>query len=372
MSTTISTKFSEMDFETKYDESKDADFCPRQESIEVAHNLLSDGKDSLDAEDMPTAIQELSDACDIFASVFGESAPECAEAYYFYGKALLGMSRIESLVLDNAFEGVYIVEDSTEGDQVEGTDALTKAEKLEVEDSVADAFEDNYEEHDRVARAHVLEESEGSEASESEDSEESETETEESEDEEISADVEKVEEQEEVGHLEMAWEVLELARLGWSKMSKSSTGDMKKEVDANLAEVHLALGEVAMDSSNYSQSHEDFQACISLKKSVLPAEARSLAESFYQLGVSQAMSGKFPESEASLMAAISVLEARAKNHVEEREELGEVVAEIREELEEHKVMQKEGTHYGAGGKLHQSSMSVSGLKHSGPQTVGSA
>ena len=36
-------------------------------SIDVAHNLLSDGKDSLDSEDMPTAIQELSDACDIFA-----------------------------------------------------------------------------------------------------------------------------------------------------------------------------------------------------------------------------------------------------------------------------------------------------------------
>ena len=279
-------------------------------------------------------------------SVFGESAPECAAAYYYYGKALLGMSRIESMVLENAFEGVDIVEDSTEGDQVEGTDAMTKAEKLEIEDSVADAFEDNYEEHDRVARAHVMDESEGSEASDSEDSEESETETEESEDEEVSADVEKVEEQEEVGHLQMAWEVLELARLGWSKMSKSTTDDMKKEVDANLAEVHLALGEVAMDSSNYSRAQEDFQACISLKKLVLPADARSLAESLYQLGVCQAMSGKFPEAEISLTAVISVLEARSKNHVEEGEELGEVVKEIREEVEEHKVMQKEGMHYG--------------------------
>ena len=278
-----------------------------------------------------------------FCSVFGESAPECAEAYYFYGKALLGMSRIESLVLDNAFEGVDIVEDSTEGDQVEGTDALTKAEKLEIEDSVADAFEDNYVEHDRVARAHILDESEDSD---SEDSEESETETEESEDEEISADVEKVEEQEEVGHLEMAWEVLELARLGWTKMSKSSTDDMKKEVDANLSEVHLALGEVAMDSSNYTRAQEDFQACISLKKTALPADARSLAESFYQLGVCQAMSGKFPEAEASLTAAISVLEARSKNYTEESEELEEVVAEIRAEVEEHKVMQKEGMHFG--------------------------
>ena len=111
-------------------------------------------------------------------------------------------------------------------------------------------------------------------------------------------------------------------------------------------EVHLALGEVAMDSSNYTRAQEDFQACISLKKTALPADARSLAESFYQLGVCQAMSGKFPEAEASLTAAISVLEARSKNYTEESEELEEVVAEIWAEVEEHKVMQKEGMHFG--------------------------
>ena len=99
-----------------------------------------DGKESLEAEDTPMAILELSDACNIFASVFGQSAPECAAAYYFYGKTLLGMGRVEGLLFDNAFEVVHIVDDSTEGDQVEGTHALTKAEKLEVEDFVADAF----------------------------------------------------------------------------------------------------------------------------------------------------------------------------------------------------------------------------------------
>ena len=35
---------------------------------------------------------------------------------------------------------------------------------------------------------------------------------------------------------------------------------MKKEVDANLDKIHLALGEVAMDCSNYTQAQEDFQA----------------------------------------------------------------------------------------------------------------
>ena len=36
-------------------------------SIDVAHELLKDGKVSLENEDIPAAIEELSDACDIFA-----------------------------------------------------------------------------------------------------------------------------------------------------------------------------------------------------------------------------------------------------------------------------------------------------------------
>ena len=36
-------------------------------SIDVAHELVKEGKVSLDNEDIPAAIEELSDACDIFA-----------------------------------------------------------------------------------------------------------------------------------------------------------------------------------------------------------------------------------------------------------------------------------------------------------------
>ena len=47
-----------------------------------------------------------------------------------------------------------------------------------------------------------------------------------------------------------------------------------QEVSANLSEVHLTLGVVSMDSGNYIQAQEDFTACIDLKKTALPADAR--------------------------------------------------------------------------------------------------
>ena len=110
---------------------------------------------------------------------------------------------------------------------MEDADTVTKDERFEIEEKVADAFEENFEQHDRVARAHVHEDSEDEESEE--DSEESEEEHENTEEESSKAKEESktVEEEavdsEDLGHLELAWEMLEMARMIWSK--KSQVGD---------------------------------------------------------------------------------------------------------------------------------------------------
>jgi len=39
------------------------------------------------------------------SALYGETAYECADAYYYYGKALLEMARAEAGVFGNALDG---------------------------------------------------------------------------------------------------------------------------------------------------------------------------------------------------------------------------------------------------------------------------
>ena len=56
-------------------------------------------------QDIPAAVSSLGEACELLSAVFGETGPECAEAYFYYGKALLEMARLEAGVLGNGMDG---------------------------------------------------------------------------------------------------------------------------------------------------------------------------------------------------------------------------------------------------------------------------
>merc|ERR1719318_597645 len=103
-----------------------------------------------------------------------------------------------------------------EDSPVEDTDAMTIDEKSEIEAKVADALEANFETHDMVARAHSGDNRD----------EESEDEMMQREEEEKSGEGIGSEEKMdiEVGNLELAWQMFELAKVIFSK-----AGNLTKE-----------------------------------------------------------------------------------------------------------------------------------------------
>merc|ERR1712126_268158 len=123
---------------------------PKQE----AANCLAVGKRNLLVSDIPLAVSSLGEACELFTKVYGETAPECAETYFYYGKALLEMARLESGVLGNALDGVPEGEEEAENSQVEDPEKLTEDEKDDVEQKVDEALNENFDKHDKIAKIH--------------------------------------------------------------------------------------------------------------------------------------------------------------------------------------------------------------------------
>ena len=76
------------------------------------------------------------------------------QAYFYYGKSLLAMSKIESVVLSNALAGLDIdTPDTTEG-SVEELKKCSKEEGDDVKLRVAEAWEENLKNHKLFATAH--------------------------------------------------------------------------------------------------------------------------------------------------------------------------------------------------------------------------
>merc|ERR1711936_621215 len=336
---------------------------------EDANSLLATGKRHLLVGDVPAAVSSLAKGCELLSAQFGETAKECAESYFYYGKSLLELSRMESGVLGNALEGVP--EDSDEKvdtSQVEDPEKLTKDEKSEVEDKVAEAFDYNYktseiiQDEEEAAMDGAETETDGS-GMEDEELQEEDMETDDSPVKKMSPkakqDSEKkgTEDEEEPSNLQLAWEVLELAKVVYTKLIATEIKD-KDFFEERLCSTMLHLGEVSIENENYQQAVEDIKLCLT-KQEKMPKDARLRAEIHYHLGLAQAFHQQFDESIESHKAAIAILKERNKNLkvmetsstsprklAETNKEIAELEAlipEIEEKIVDTKDMKKEAS-----------------------------
>merc|ERR1712055_776818 len=119
------------------------------------------------------------------------------------------------------------------------------------------------------------------------------------------------EDEEEPSNLQLAWEVLELAKVVYTKLIATEIKD-KDFFEERLCSTMLHLGEVSIENENYQQAVEDIKLCLQ-KQEKMPKDARIAAETHYQLGLAQSFNHQFDESVESHKTAIAILNERSKN-----------------------------------------------------------
>jgi len=306
---------------------------------------LMEGKRNMLCKDIPAAVNCLAEACELMSAECGEKAPECGEAYYFYGKALLEMARLENVVLGNALSGLHYEEDCDKKvvTQVEDPDQMTEEERIEVEVKVNEALAINLK-HCEIAESPLLKEDVKSDVAvgtpnpvvaigekpevegKADVAEENGTMGDGSEEAELDSDEdcdhideEKAEEEaeEDPTNLQLSWEVLEVSKIICKTQLEGNKKDLSSETKAALEKRYcdtlLLLSEVSVESGNYPQAVEDLKICLERQKTLLPADNRYIAETLYHLGVALGFHKNYDEAFMSLEAAISVLNIRLAN-----------------------------------------------------------
>merc|ERR1712038_706733 len=164
---------------------------------------------------------------------YGETAFECGEPLYYYGRALLDLARMEAGVIDNVMDGEESEEDSKDGDSQDGEEDEDK-ENGEEEEEAADGEDgkDDSIQGDGAEKEDVA-------ATEKEDEEEPST-------------------------LQQAWEMLELAKnilMKQSESLKDTDKEKKSLVDSRICDTYQTLGEVSIENENYQQAIDDLETC---------------------------------------------------------------------------------------------------------------
>merc|ERR1712223_2113009 len=244
----------------------------KTDDLKTAMARMAAGKRDLLVQDPNSSVENLAEACELLGKVYGETAKECGEAYFYYGKALLELARMEAGVIDNVLDGDESEENSEEDEEEEEEgeeakeDAETPAEKTDNEEAGPSK---KAEENDNGKDNESIGSNEAG-TSEIKDSTDKNA-------------IEK-EEEEDPSNLQLAWEMLELSKSIFTKHADSLAADseFRMDVEARLSETYQTLGEVS--------------SCI--------------AETHYQLGVALGFNAQFDEAVNALSDAIAVLEKR--------------------------------------------------------------
>ncbi|KAJ1559397.1 hypothetical protein HK096_000692, partial [Nowakowskiella sp. JEL0078] len=238
-------------------------------SKEEAQKLLTQGRASYALKHFDEAVECFSNSAAIFGEIYGETAPECAPALYWYGNALFSNALQKNSLLDES----------------------KIAESSEVQNSNTTSVNSGGSSTSQIGKILIFNE-------EDEEENEDEAETGEGENE----DGEQ-EENEEDDDMSLAWTVLDLARTLLLNMDGLEHQKM-------LAETYLALGDISLEQEQWDRAVSDYTLAVNLKQTILPPHHRQISEAHFKLALAFEFTENYEKSIHHVIATRDVLERR--------------------------------------------------------------
>ncbi|ENN71218.1 hypothetical protein D910_06549 [Dendroctonus ponderosae] len=300
------------------------------------HELYARGIRALILQNYEAASAIISKAAELFVDYYKDDLhPEMGKVYLDYGKALLGYCREQSGALGCAVPKESLDEpDEDEGACTEGGKLTQKTcfflfdnlDYLEMDVSGAcdtEEVEDNEEpeSHDEPKETASCSAEPGPSIAE--------------------AEMENTSIAEEPTDLQLAWEVLELAKRIFEK-----SGDRK-----SLAEAMIVLGEIQLENAAYDKAIQDMTEGLAIQQELFGRDSRTIAETLYKLGMAYCINSQvneaihsFKESLAYLTNKIMALAAEDVSKSEFQDEITEIkglLPEIKDRIFEMEAFKNE-------------------------------
>ncbi|KAG0366001.1 hypothetical protein BC939DRAFT_405994 [Gamsiella multidivaricata] len=250
---------------------------PIDPDTEQAIQELNDGGAKAFAlQDYELAVEKFGLASEMLGQVYGEMNPKCADTLFMYGKALLEHAIQQSSVLGGVTEKKSkeeleaVVAAATSGSSSSSSAAPSNPRFVFEGDEEDDEGEGDDDEADPEAGA-------------------------------SSGNAEGGDDQDDFA---VAWDVLDLARVLFHRQGT-------EEALLKLGDVHIALGDVSLESENFDQAVADFREAIVVKEARLSPDDRQLAEAHYKVALALEYSPTESEkAQEHIHKAITVLRAR--------------------------------------------------------------
>ncbi|XP_073018813.1 NASP-related protein sim3 isoform X1 [Primulina eburnea] len=247
----------------------------REKSLEYAEELMVRGSNAIKERDYAEATDCYSRALEIRVAHFGELAPECVNAYYKYGCALLRKAQEEADPLASMpkKEGVSQEDCDKDGSvksSVNGGSSATSVSTIEHEGSTNCLDEVTVE----------VKNEEGDDESDTED---------------------LADGDEDESDLDLAWKMLDVSRA----IVEKHCGDTLEKVD-----ILSALAEVALEREDVETSLSDYLKSLSILERLVQPDSRLIAELNFRVCLCLEIGSKPVEAVPYCQKAISVCKSR--------------------------------------------------------------